>query len=93
MQIGSQFPILPNGRQPTGSPSKAVVPVSRSDTESSPVSSLVSFEQASSAHQAKFSKVEEMDRWARDALNSYLATESLSGSDPRQYLIGIDVYA
>ena len=94
MQIGSQFPAL----QPRVRPTTALVPAfeakaasQRSFVSPSPQASFASF--ADVENQARFSRMAELDKFTQSALAAYQQTESLSLDNPRNYLIGVDVFA
>jgi len=96
MQINSNFPVQSGfGQLPL---SKAIVPVSQGADStvqfSLPASPLSSFEQAAeSQSSSRFSRIEGLDRMTQDAISSYQTTQSLAADNPRNYLIGIDVFA
>ena len=95
MQINSNFPVHSGFGQ---LPSKAVVPIDQDKIQaqagfSLPVSSMFNFEQAAKEQGSRFSKIEGLDRMTQNAINSYQMTESLAADNPRNYLIGVDVFA
>lgn len=95
MQINSNFPVHSNFGQ---LPSKAIVPVDHEKAQSQPsfslpVSPMSSFEQAAKEQGSRFSKIESLDRLAQDAINTYQMNQSLAADNPRNYLIGVDVFA
>ncbi len=95
MQINSQFPVV---SQPThgrtqnagysGNPSQQLV-------SAKPVpSSVADFDGVMGAESsARFSPYGDFNASTQQALNAYQATESLSSANPRNVLIGIDVFA
>lgn len=96
MQINSNFPVQSGfGRFP---PSKALVAVDSSSVKekaqfSIPPSSASSFEQAYQTENGRFHRMDGFDLNSKDAIASYQATQSLAADNPRNYLIGVDVYA
>lgn len=97
MQIGSQFPI---SSQPPSNRASLPVPVSNSNDRFSDSSvsrlpsSVVDFEQAfQDQSNAKFSRVEGLSASAQAALSAYQETASLSAANPRDALVGVDVFA
>lgn len=77
-------------------PSKAVVPVGEQKTPETfalPISPLSHFEQAAQEQTSKFRKIEGLDRLTQEAIDRYTTTQSLAADNPRNYLIGVDVFA
>ncbi len=97
MNIGSHFPVISNNSNSSlaGSRSQKVETVSSEARNSFVVPSNQShFESVFSANDgASFSKVESVDRFTQDALNLYSKNQSLGINSPRDYLVGVDVYA
>ncbi|TBR43432.1 hypothetical protein CBF23_004415 [Marinomonas agarivorans] len=77
-------------------PSRAIVPVNEErpqETFALPTSPLSHFEQAAKEQASRFNKVEGLDRLAQEAIDSYTMTQSLAADNPRNYLMGVDVFA
>lgn len=99
MQIGSNFPVISNGAG-SCSQTPAVVESAESkphspDSTFSPPSPLGDFERASAhfADAERFFKVDGLSSLAQQALSAYQTTESLAANNPRNQLVGVDVYA
>lgn len=94
MRIDGNFPVVSQA----GSSSRNTLPATAvtNDVKSSgsvALSSIEQFESASAQYSERFFKVEGLSNQAKEALSAYQATESLSFSNPRNLLIGVDVYA
>ncbi|ADZ90403.1 hypothetical protein [Marinomonas mediterranea] len=99
MQVSGQFPV---SFKAGATPSRSTLPsTSNGDGSSSQklpvnVSSVVDFENAFKAQfesRSGFSKVESPDKFAREALQAYESTAALAADNPRNMLIGVDVFA
>ncbi len=94
MRIGGNFPVIPQtGSNSRHAPSTSTVFDGRQSSNAMALSTVAEFESASSAESERFFKVEGLSSQAKEALSAYQATESLSASNPRNLLIGVDVYA
>lgn len=96
MKIGGNFPVIPQNGSDYSRRSKVPAVVSQESQTSTAVSlpsSVQSFEQASNTDSNRFFKVEGLSAFAQQAIDAYQSTESLSPNNPRNQLIGIDVYA
>ena len=95
MKIGGNFPVVPQGN--TNHRPQNTLPVAAHDASEQGFqapSSIAAFEQtASSSSSARFFKTEGLSAFAQQALSAYQSTESLSSNNPRNHLVGVDVYA
>ncbi|TDO96369.1 hypothetical protein [Marinomonas balearica] len=99
MQVSGQFPVSFRGNSTSSSSNLPVAKNGNTHSSSSfPVnmSSLEDFESAFKAQfetRGNFSKVESPDKFAREALQAYESTAALTADNPRNLLIGVDVFA
>ncbi|MBJ7538380.1 hypothetical protein [Marinomonas transparens] len=93
MQIGAQFPVVPNA---SGSRSAFPVQVQGAKTSVAPYSQPspgAQFEGVSAQTESRFSRYGDFGANTRAALETYQATESLASNNPRHALTGVDVFA
>lgn len=96
MQIQSQFPIVsqPTSGRAQGAQSNPQHTPQHLPSTVSPTSSLDDFDRLMNSDSAsRFRRVDDFSASTQQALSAYQATESLSAANPRNHLIGIDVFA
>lgn len=91
MKIGGNFPVIPQSNPNHRVPNTLPV-VAQSESMQAP-SSIEAFAKTASSESSRFFKTEGLSMMAQQALSAYQHTESLSSSNPRNQLVGIDVYA
>jgi hypothetical protein len=94
VRIGSHFPVVsPNQNNQTG---RVLTDQGRNSAtpsrEVASASDVASFETLF-AQQPRFQKIDSLSWLAQNALSAYQATQSLSADNPRNQLIGVDVFA
>lgn len=94
MRISGNFPVVSQ----TGSNARNTLPVIGTADQRGPsgtvaISSVDAFESAFSAYSERFFKIDGLSFQTKEALSAYQETQSLSASNPRNLLIGVDVYA
>lgn len=96
MRIGSNLPIAVNSGNCSQTPATAgsLYEQSSAPPEALPPSRMEDFEKLSSGiDNERLFRVDALSGTAQQALSAYQATESLASNNPRNQLIGIDVYA
>jgi len=95
MNIGSQLPVISNSPNSRSSVSpKTQMSVTENKSVMVSPSNQSHFEAVfSTGGNASFSRVDHVDRLTQDALNMYSQNQSLGMDNPRDYLVGVDVYA
>ncbi|MBM6551648.1 hypothetical protein [Marinomonas ostreistagni] len=94
MKVGNNFPAVPQSGASARTPNTLPAPINSASAQASRApSSIEAFAQTASSESSRFFKTEGLSMQAQQALSAYLHTESLSASNPRNQLVGIDVYA
>ncbi|MFT2111049.1 hypothetical protein [Marinomonas sp. 2405UD68-3] len=94
MNIGSQLPVISNSPSSRSSVSqKTQMSVTENRGLVASPSNQSHFESVfSTSGRASFSRIDNIDRLTQDALNMYSQNQSLGVDNPRDYLVGVDVY-
>lgn len=97
MMISGNFPVLSQNsagvKSNTGARTTTDQPSITNTSITSVPSNVEAFEQANASQSSRFFRMDGLSAMAQNALAAYQSTEMLSSSNPRNQLIGIDVYA
>ncbi|RDL44723.1 hypothetical protein DN730_10090 [Marinomonas piezotolerans] len=93
MRVDGNLPIVSQPRQKTNTTLPAVTASSEPTPLTHSSSPIQQFESYANGESSRFSKVEGLSAFAQEALSAYQSTQSLASSNPRNLLIGVDVYA